>query len=153
MRQAMLQHRANPACASCHARMDPIGFAMEHFDATGQWRDTDGGNQIDASGLFPDGTQFEGMRGLKKILLAHPEEFASTVVGKLLMYGIGRNLQYYDEPAVRAIVRDAARNNYKFSSLILGVVKSYPFQMREAQPNEIKSGNTPNDSTSKGRAQ
>jgi len=151
MRQAMLQHRANAACASCHARMDPIGFAMEHFDAIGQWRDTDGGNQIDANGLFPDGSKFEGTAGLKKILLAHPEEFVSTVVGKLLMYGIGRNLQYYDEPAVRAIVRDAARSNYRFSSLVLGVVKSYPFQMREAQAGETKSASA-SDATIPGRS-
>jgi cytochrome c5 len=133
MRAAMTQHRANPACASCHARMDPIGFAMENFDAVGRWRDTDSGNPIDASGVFPDGVKFEGIAGLKKVLLDHPGQFVDTVAGKLLMYGIGRNLQYYDAPSVRAIVRDAAKDNYTFSSLILGVVKSTPFQMRESQ--------------------
>jgi hypothetical protein len=130
MREAMVQHRANPACASCHARMDPIGFAMENFDAIGQWRDNDAGNRIDASGAFPDGTQFSGVAGLKKVLLAHPEQFVSTVAEKLLMYALGRNLQYYDAPTVRAIVRQAAADNFKFSALVLGVVKSAPFQFR-----------------------
>jgi hypothetical protein len=133
MREAMTRHRADPACASCHARMDPIGFAMENFDAIGRWRDADGGNAIDASGQFPDGVKFEGIAGLKKVLLEHPGQFVDTVAGKLLMYSVGRNLQYYDAPSVRAIVRDAARDNYTFASLILGIVKSTPFQMREAQ--------------------
>jgi hypothetical protein len=133
MRDAMIQHRASPACAGCHARMDPIGFAMENFDAVGRWRDSDSGHKIDVSGAFPDGTRFNGMAGLKKVLLAHPEEFVSTVAGKLLMYGVGRNLQYYDAPSVREIVREAAAANYQFSSLILGVVKSNAFQMRESQ--------------------
>lgn len=129
----MLQHRANPACSSCHARMDPIGFAMENFDAIGQWRDTDAGNPIDTSGVFPDGTKFNGMAGVKSALLIHPEEFVSTVAERLLMYGLGRNLQYYDTPAVRAIVRGAAADNYKFSTLVLGVVNSAAFQMRQSQ--------------------
>lgn len=136
MREAMIQHRANPACAGCHARMDPIGFAMENFDAIGKWRDRDSGNPIDASGVFPDGTKFTGMAGLKKALLAHPEQFVTTVTEKVLMYAIGRNLQYYDAPSVRAIVAEAAHNNYTFSSLVLGAVKSTPFQMRESQPAE-----------------
>jgi hypothetical protein len=130
MRDAMVQHRANPACAGCHARMDPIGFAMENFDAVGRWRERDAGVNIDASGVFPDGTKFEGVGGLKKALLQHPEQFVDTVAEKLLMYAIGRNVQYYDAPAVRAIVRDAARNNYTFGSLVAAVVKSTPFQMR-----------------------
>jgi hypothetical protein len=133
MREAMTQHRANPACAGCHARMDPIGFAMENFDAVGRWRDRDNGNAIDASGLLPDGTRFDGMGGLKQALLRHPEQFASTIAEKLLMYAIGRNLQFYDAPSVRAIVHEAARSNYTFSSLVLGVVKSTPFQMRAPQ--------------------
>ena len=131
MRDAMVQHRANPVCAGCHARMDPIGFAMENFDALGKWRDRDSGNRIDASGVLPDGTRFEGMPGLRKMLLDHSGEFVSTVSEKLLMYAVGRNLQYYDEPAVRKIVREAASSNYTFSSLVLGVVKSVPFQMRK----------------------
>ena len=113
--------------------MDPIGFAMENFDAVGRWRDRDAGNPIDASGVFPGGVKFDGMAGLKAALLSHPEEFVSTLAEKLLMYGIGRNVQYYDQPAVRAIVKESARNNYTFSSLVLGVVKSVPFQMRETQ--------------------
>ncbi len=133
MREAMTQHRASPACATCHARMDPIGFAMENFDAVGRWRDTDGGSPIDASGVFPDGTRFDGAAGLKQILLSHPEQFINTVASKLLMYSIGRNLQYYDQPAVRSIVRQAAADNYTFAALIRGVVESEPFQMRESQ--------------------
>jgi hypothetical protein len=130
MREAMVQHRANPACAGCHARMDPIGFAMENFDAVGKWRERDAGVTIDASGVFPDGAKFEGVAGLKKALLEHPDEFVGTVAEKLMMYAVGRNVQYYDEPALRAIVRQAARNNYTFASLVAGVVKSTPFQMR-----------------------
>lgn len=112
--------------------MDPIGFAMENFDAIGRWRDRDGGSPIDTSGVFPDGEKFNGMAGLKRALLSHPEEFVSTVTEKLLMYAIGRNVQYYDQPVVRAIVRNSARGNYTFASLVIGVVESPPFQMRES---------------------
>jgi cytochrome c551/c552 len=133
MRDAMLQHRANPACAGCHARMDPIGFAMENFDAVGRWRDTDAGGAIDTSGVFPDGTKFDGMAGLKQVLVGHPEQFVSTIAEKLLMYGLGRNLQYYDAPAVRTIVRSAAAKNYSFEALVAGVVRSPAFQMRAPQ--------------------
>ena len=134
MRAAMIQHRADPACAGCHSRMDPIGFAMENFDAMGMWRDRDAGHPIDASGVFPTGVKFEGMAGLKAAVLSQPQEFVSTVTGKLLMYSIGRNVQYFDQPVIRAIVRDAAPGNYNFASLVLGVVKSTPFQMRQTQP-------------------
>ena len=130
MREAMTQHRANPSCASCHARMDPIGFAMENFDAVGRWRDRDAGNVIDASGTFPGGVAFTGMAGLKKVLVDDRDQFVNTVAGKLLMYALGRNLQYYDEPSVRAIVRGAAAGNYTLASLVSGVVKSPQFQMR-----------------------
>jgi hypothetical protein len=133
MRDAMVQHRANPACAGCHSRMDPIGFAMENFDPVGRWRDTDAGNIIDRSGVFPDGSKFDGMAGLKAALLSHPDEFVSTLTEKLLMYALGRNVQYFDRPAVRAIVKDSARNNYTLASLVMGIVKSTPFQMRETQ--------------------
>ena len=133
MRDAMTQHRANPACAGCHARMDPIGFSMENFDGLGKWRSRDGGGAIDASGLLPDGTRFDGIPGLKKMLLEHQDEFVSTVTEKLLMYAAGRNLQYYDAPAVREIARGAARDRYTLSSLVLGVVKSAPFQMRQVR--------------------
>jgi mono/diheme cytochrome c family protein len=133
LREAMTRHRENPACASCHARMDPIGFAMENFDATGKWRDAEGGGPIDATGTFPDGTTFNGIVELKAELLREPRQFAGTVAEKLLMYAIGRNVHYYDAPAIRAIVRDAARSHYTFSSLVLAVVKSRPFLMRQVE--------------------
>jgi len=133
MRAAMIQHRADPACASCHSRMDPIGFAMENFDAIGRWRDRDGDSPIDPSGAFPDGTKFDGMAGLKAALLSHPQEFVSTVTEKLLMYALGRNVQYFDRPAIRAIVGKSATADYTFGSLVEGVVESAPFQMRRAQ--------------------
>src|SRR5262249_21906730 len=119
LREAMVQHRASPACANCHARMDPIGFAMENFDAIGRWRDRDAGSRIDASGVLTGGTKFDGMPGLRKMLLDHSGEFVSAVSEKLLMYAIGRNLQYYDAPAVRDIVRQAAPGSYTFSSVVL----------------------------------
>jgi len=132
LREAMIQHRAAPTCAGCHARMDPIGFAMENFDAVGRWRDRDGDQPIDATGVFPEGTKFDGIAGLKKELLRQPEQFVGTIAERLLMYAIGRNLQYYDAPTVRAVMRDAAPANYTLPSLVLGIVKSRPFQMREA---------------------
>jgi mono/diheme cytochrome c family protein len=131
LRDAMIQHRAAPTCAGCHARMDPIGFAMENFDAVGRWRERDGEHAIDATGVFPEGTKFEGIPGLKKELLRQPEQFVGTVAERLLMYAIGRNLQYYDAPTVRAVLRDAKPANYTLASLVLGVVKSRPFQWRE----------------------
>jgi hypothetical protein len=106
---------------------------MENFDALGKWRDLDSFSKIDASGVLPDGTKFEGAVGLRKLLLDHSDEFISTVSEKLLMYAIGRNLQYYDAPAVRGITREASRNRNTFSSLVLGVVESTPFQMRQTQ--------------------
>ena len=131
LREAMISHRASPACAGCHARMDPIGFAMENFDAVGRWRERDGEQPIDASGVFPEGTKFEGISGLKKELLRQPGQFVSTITERMLMYAIGRNLQYYDAPTVRAVMRDAQPANYTLASLVLGIVKSRPFQMRE----------------------
>jgi Protein of unknown function (DUF1592)/Protein of unknown function (DUF1588)/Protein of unknown function (DUF1585)/Protein of unknown function (DUF1595)/Protein of unknown function (DUF1587) len=133
MREALTQHRANPVCAGCHARMDPIGFAMENFDAVGRWRTRDAGKPIDTSGVLPDGTRLDGMASLKKALLRQPEQFVGTIAGKLLMYAVGRNIQYYDQPAIRGIVREAAAGNNTFASLVLGVVTSAPFQMRESQ--------------------
>jgi hypothetical protein len=132
LREAMIQHRAAPACAGCHARMDPIGFAMENFDAVGRWRERDGDQPIDATGVFPEGTKFDGIAGLKQELLRQPEQFVGTMAERLLMYAIGRNLQYYDAPTVRAVMRDARSGNNTLASLVLGIVKSRPFQMREA---------------------
>jgi mono/diheme cytochrome c family protein len=134
MREAMIQHRANPTCAACHSRMDPIGFAMENFDAVGRYRERDNGHPIDVSGTMPDGAKFEGMAGLRAQLLKHPDQFVTTITEKLLMYGVARNLQYYDAPAVRSIVHESAKSNYTFASLVMGVVKSSQFQTRRAQP-------------------
>jgi hypothetical protein len=132
IRERMAQHRANPVCASCHAKMDPLGFALENFDLVGRWRTLDeSATRIDASGVMPNGTKFNGPVQFRQALLEHAEQFVTTATDKLLMYALGRGVEYYDAPAVRAIVREASRNNYRFaSSLILGVVKSPPFQMR-----------------------
>ena len=134
VRQRLEQHRENPVCANCHAPMDPLGFALEHFDAIGKWRATgEGGGPIDASGVFPDGTGFEGLAGLKAMLLERHEHFVWTVTEKLATYALGRGLEYYDMPAVREIVRDAADDDYTWSSLVLGIVESTPFQMRRSE--------------------
>ena len=131
MRAAMERHRANPACASCHARMDPLGFALENFDAVGRWRARGESNDvIDASGVLPDGTSFDGPEGMRRALLRDPRRFAATVTEKLLTYALGRNVESYDMPAVRAVVRAAEEDGYRFSSLVLGIVRSTPFQMR-----------------------
>ncbi len=113
--------------------MDPLGFALENFDAIGKWRTTDAGTPIDASGQLPDGTQFVGPAGLRKVLLSKREEFVHNVAQRLLTYALGRGVEYYDAPAVRKITREAAARDYRWSSLILGVVKSMPFQMRRSQ--------------------
>jgi mono/diheme cytochrome c family protein len=134
LREAMVQHRANPACASCHARMDPIGFAMENFDAVGKWRDQDAGKPIDVSSSLPEGTVVNGVQGVRDLILRDPERFVGAVAQKLLMYGVGRNVQYFDIPAVRKMVREAAAGDYPFSVLVLGVAQSDPFQMRRVRP-------------------
>jgi hypothetical protein len=133
MRDAMVRHRANPACASCHARMDPIGFALENFDAVGRWRDNDGGKPIDVVSTLPDGTKVEGVAGVRQMLLRNPDQFVEALTSKLLMYALGRNVQFYDGPAVRSIARQSAGRNYTFASLVLGVVNSMPFQSRSAR--------------------
>jgi hypothetical protein len=130
VRQRMEEHRANPVCASCHKMMDPIGFSLENFDAVGQWRTKDGRSPIDASGQLVDGTRIDGPAALRQALLHYSEQFVRTLTEKLLIYASGRGVAYYDMPVVRSIARDAARNDYHFSSLILGVVKSPTFQMR-----------------------
>jgi hypothetical protein len=130
LRQRMEQHRKNPVCASCHKIMDPIGFSLENFDLVGRWRDADGQTPIDASGQLVDGTKLNGPASLRKALLSRPDAFATTATEKMLTYALGRVVQYYDLPAVRAIVHDASRNDYRFSALVLGIAKSAPFQMR-----------------------
>jgi mono/diheme cytochrome c family protein len=131
MREQMQVHRANPTCAACHARMDPIGFALENYDGVGRWRPEDAGAVIDASGKLPDGTAFEGPAGLTKLLLTkYRDDFLQTATEKLLTYALGRGVEYYDNPTIRSINRDAAGDNYRVSSWILAIVKSTPFQMR-----------------------
>jgi len=131
IRGQMEQHRSDPVCASCHVRMDPLGFALENYDGVGKWRASDAGAVIDPSGKLPDGTQFTGPAGLRQALLTgHRDEYLQTVTEKLLMYALGRGLEYYDKPAIRAIVSEAARDNYRLSSLITAIVTSTPFQMR-----------------------
>jgi hypothetical protein len=130
LRQRLAQHRADPACASCHELMDPVGFALENFDAVGRWRDLDAGRSVDAAGGLPDGRRFQGVDGLEQGLLERPELFVATMAEKLLTYAIGRGHVAFDAPAVRQAVRRAAADDYRFSSLILGIVQSTPFQMR-----------------------
>jgi hypothetical protein len=138
MREAMLQHRANPACAGCHAKMDPIGFALENFDAVGRWRDEDGGKPIDVVSTLPDGTRLDGIDGVRQLLLRDPGLFVEAMTSKLLMYAVGRNVQYYDGPAIRAIARESQKRNYTFASLVEGVVTSDQFQMRVKRTRENK---------------
>ena len=134
MREAMEQHRANPVCASCHRVMDPLGLALEPFDAIGRWRTPNETRvPMDLTGVLPDGTVFDGPAGLKAALLAHPERFVTTVTEKLLTYAVGRGVEHYDAPAVRAITRAAAGDGYRLTTLILGVVESPPFRMRSTE--------------------
>jgi hypothetical protein len=134
MRQRMEQHRRNPVCSTCHSRMDPLGFALENFDAVGKWRTTIGadGAAIDASGVLPDGSKFNGPAELRKVLLNKRAEFVTTVTERLLTYALGRGIEYYDQPAVRKILREAKGSDYRWSSLVLGIARSTPFQMRGA---------------------
>jgi mono/diheme cytochrome c family protein len=130
VRERIEQHRANPACAGCHKIMDPIGLSLENFDAIGRWRSDDEGVKVDATGQLVDGTPIDGPAGLRKALLARSDVFVAVMTEKLLMYGVGRETKHFDMPAVRTIMRDAAKTRYRFSDLILGVVKSQAFQMR-----------------------
>ncbi len=131
VRQKMEQHRSNAVCAACHKIMDPIGFSLENFDLTGKWRTMDGTAPIDASGQMVDGTKLDGPASLRQALMSRSDVFVSTLTEKLLTYAAGRGLKYYDMSAVRAITRDAALKDYRFSTLVLGIVKSQPFQMRK----------------------
>jgi mono/diheme cytochrome c family protein len=134
MRARIAQHRANPVCASCHGMMDPLGMSLENYDLVGRWRTVDEAlAPIDASGVLPDGTKFDGPAGLRQVLASQPERFVRTLTEKMLTYALGRGLEHYDMPTVRTIAREAARQDYRASSLILGVVNSLPFQMRRRQ--------------------
>jgi hypothetical protein len=134
MREKMAVHRANPVCASCHSMIDPAGFALENFDPTGRWRDRDDSfKALDTTGTLPDGTKFSGLRDFRQALVAHPDRFASNLTEKLLIYALGRGIEPYDQPAIRTIVRDAGKSDYRFSSIVMGIVNSLPFQMRRVE--------------------
>jgi Protein of unknown function (DUF1592)/Protein of unknown function (DUF1588)/Protein of unknown function (DUF1585) len=137
VREQLERHRANPVCGSCHRNIDPVGFALENFDAVGAWRTKDGGTRgapVDASGQLVDGTQINGVVELRAALLRDPETFVRTLTEKLMTYAVGRGLTGTDMPAVRTVVRDSAREQYRFSSVILEIVRSVPFQMRMKAP-------------------
>jgi Protein of unknown function (DUF1592)/Protein of unknown function (DUF1588)/Protein of unknown function (DUF1585)/Protein of unknown function (DUF1587)/Protein of unknown function (DUF1595)/Planctomycete cytochrome C len=133
LRQRLESHRSNPVCASCHQIMDPIGLSLEHFDLTGQWRDLDDGVSIDASGVLVDGTRINGSIDLRKALLTRSDTFVRTMTEKMLMYAVGRPVEYYDMPTVRAIVRAAGENDYHFSTIVMGIAESPAFRMRAAR--------------------
>ncbi|HEY7170348.1 MAG TPA: DUF1592 domain-containing protein [Vicinamibacterales bacterium] len=134
VRERMEEHRRNPVCASCHARMDPLGFALENFDAIGRWRTTGEDNAaIDASAALPDGTKFQGPVGLRTVLVARRDEFAATIAEKMLTFALGRGVEYFDRPSLRAVMRQARGQDYTWSSIIMGIVTSTPFQMRSAK--------------------
>jgi hypothetical protein len=133
LRARLEQHRAGAICASCHKLMDPIGFALESFDAVGRYRLFDENYEpIDNSGDYADGSKIDGLPGLRKVLIARSAQVNANVTKTLMTYALGRGVEYYDAPAVRAILRDAAPQNYRFSSIVLGIVKSAPFQMRRS---------------------
>ena len=140
VRQRMEEHRTNPVCAACHKIMDPIGFSLENFDLIGKWRTTDGGTPINATGALVDGTKLDGPASLRQALLSRSDRFVSTLTEKLLVYALGRGLKYTDMPAVRAITREAAKNGNRFSSLVLGIVKSEPFLYRSTEPRPSGGG-------------
>jgi Protein of unknown function (DUF1585)/Protein of unknown function (DUF1588) len=129
----LAEHRSNAACASCHRLIDPPGFSLEQFDAVGRWRATEEGKPVDAAGGLPDGSQCVGVAGLEQALLERPEWFVRTLTEELFTFALGRAPEAYDAPAIRKIVRAARANDYRFSSLILGLTTSTPFQMRNSE--------------------
>jgi hypothetical protein len=139
VRDRLEAHRKNAACAVCHAPMDPLGFALENFDAIGAWRTTDGGATIDASGMMPGGPAFTGPSELRAFLVSRQRLFVDTAAAGLLTYALGRSVEYYDMPSVRAIVASAAPDDYRWSSLILAIVNSPPFRMRKALSQNLES--------------
>jgi hypothetical protein len=130
LRQVMEQHRANPVCASCQMRMDPLGFSLENYEAVGSRRDQDGKVPIDPSGVLPDGRTFKGADGLKAILRSDKGAFANGMASKLLTYGLGRGLESHDRPVINQAVKRLTANDYRFSSRVLEIVNSFPFQMQ-----------------------
>jgi hypothetical protein len=137
VRERLERHRADPVCAGCHLTMDPPGFALENFDAVGRWRDTDAGRPVDATGKLSDGTEVAGAAALREAILGRPELFAGTLTKKLMTYALARGLEAEDMPAARAIVRAAAKDDYRFSALVLGIVRSVPFRMTGEQPETV----------------
>ena len=137
VRQRLEAHRKNPSCAACHNIMDPVGFALENFNAIGAWRERDGDSNIDASGVLADGTKVVGPEDLTAALMSRSGLFVTNVVERLMIYALGRAVDYHDMPAVRTIVRQALREDFRFSALILGVVQSAPFQYRTNVPQGV----------------
>jgi hypothetical protein len=133
LRERMEQHRKNPSCASCHARMDPIGFAFENYNAIGKFRTKDGDFPIDPAGVLPGGQSFKGPNELKQILMSKKDLFARSLSEKMLTYGIGRGTEYYDKPAIDQIVTALAKNDFRFSALMVEITKSDPFRMRRGK--------------------
>ena len=134
VRERLMEHRANPACASCHDVMDPIGFSLEHYDAVGRWREREGARSVDASGGFPDGSTFTGVEGLEKVLVDRPELFVGTMVSKLLTFALGRGIESSDAPAIRKILLEAEKDDFRFHSVIQSITQSQPFQYRKTRP-------------------
>ena len=133
LRERLELHRASAACSSCHKLMDPIGFALENFDAVGKYRTVDENYEpLDNSGVYADGSRIDGVAGLRQVLVKHSDQFLANVTKTLMTYALGRGVEYYDAPAVRAILREAAPSQHRFSSIVLGIVKSAPFQMRRS---------------------
>jgi hypothetical protein len=130
VRDRLEMHRQVEPCATCHRTIDPPGFALENFNATGQWRTMDAGSKVDATGVLADGTKLDGPVALRNAILSRPETFVGTMTQKLMTYALGRGLEPYDMPAVRGVVRDAKANDYCFSAIVIGIVKSVPFQMK-----------------------
>jgi hypothetical protein len=133
VRERLGLHRANMPCAGCHRLMDPVGFALENYDAVGRWRSMEEQKTIDSAGGLPDGTTFQGIEGLQAAIMGRQEQFVSTFTDKLMTYAIGRAVEYYDQPSIRSIVADAKAKDYRFSSVVLGIVNSTPFQMRRTK--------------------
>jgi hypothetical protein len=130
LRERMELHRKNPTCATCHRVMDPLGFALENFDGIGAWRSKEPGGAIDPAGKLADGSDVDGPVALRAAIMRHPDQFVRTLTEKLMTYGLGRGLEYYDMPVVRAIARDTARKNYRFSAIVAGIVSSAPFRQK-----------------------
>jgi len=141
LRERLELHRTQPVCASCHKIMDPLGFSLENFDLIGKWRDNDSGVPIDSSGVLVDGTPVRGVADLRRALLSRSDAFVTTTMERLMTYALGRPVEYTDMPSLRAIVRDSSKNDYRFSTMIVGVVKSPAFQMKVKKVQTTVAGN------------